>query len=59
MVLHVLVGGDAVEIQEIEEGRGCHSHLDEGGQAAVLRKHVLVVPAPVGSDVTKVKFRSR
>ena len=53
MVLHVLVGGDAVEIQEIEEGGGCHSHLDEGGQAAVLRKHVLVVPAPVSSVTTR------
>ena len=56
MVLHVLVGGDAVEVQEIEEGGGAHSHLDEGGQAAVFGQHVLVVPAPVGSEVIRVKF---
>ena len=47
------MGGDAVEIQEIEEGGGCHSHLDEGGQAAVLRKHVLVVPTPVGPALSR------
>ena len=51
MVLHVLVGGDAVEVQEIEHGRGGRGQLEGGGQAAVLGQHVLVVPAPVSSEV--------
>ena len=51
MVLHVLVGGDAVEVQEIEDGRGGRSQLDGGSQAAVLGQDVLVVPAPVSSEM--------
>ena len=51
MVLHVLVGGDAVEVQEIEHGRGGRGQLEGGSQAAVLGQHVLVVPAPVSSGI--------
>ena len=51
VVLHVLVGGDAVEVQEIEDGGGGRGQLEGGGQAAVLGQHVLVVPAPVSSEV--------
>ena len=50
MVLHVLVGGDAVVVEKVEDGGHAHGHLDEGGQSAVLGKTVLVVPAPVSSD---------
>lgn len=49
MVLHVLVGGDAAVVQDIEESRGGDGQLDGWGQAAVLGQHVLVVPAPVSS----------
>lgn len=49
MVLHVLVGGDAVVVEKVEDGGHAHGHLDEGGQSAVLGKTVLVVPAPVSS----------
>jgi len=50
VVLHVLVGGDAVVVEKVEDGGHAHGHLDEGGQSAVLGKTVLVVPAPVSSD---------
>lgn len=55
VVLHVLVGGDAAVVQDIEESRGGDGQLDGWGQAAVLGQHVLVVPAPVSSG--KNRFR--
>ena len=55
MILHVLVGGDAVVVDQIEDGGGGGSQLDGGGQAAVLGQDVFVVPAPVGSSIDKMK----
>ena len=49
VVLHVLVGGDAAVVHDIEDSGGGGGQLDGGGQAAVLGQHVLVVPAPVSS----------
>ena len=54
MVLHVLVGGDAVVVEKVEDGGHAHGHLDEGGQSAVLGKTVLVVPAPVSPEMGNV-----
>lgn len=47
MVLGVLVGGDGVVVDQVEEGGPAHGALDERGQAAVLGQAVLEVPAPV------------
>ena len=50
MVLGVLVGGDGVVVDQVEEGGKAHSGLDERGQAAVLGQAVLEVPAPVSPE---------
>ena len=36
-------------VQDVEERHGAEGQLNQGGEAAVLGLHVLVVPPPVGA----------
>ena len=51
MIFLILVGADAGIVEEIEESRKSCCSLHEWSQARVLGKTVLMVPAPVCSEM--------